>query len=330
MVEIPGNPRLWHINVDFEAELAAFVQGRRYVPTGAFAARNQMVAYNVLRYLARAGDALLVPSAWLAPLAAEATRAGVVLVPLENPGNRSGYEFTPWGWTPQALRVGERTGARLSPPALEVVARVNSKVYSHRLEAELGVADTRARLVTTDTELAAQVARACPQAQDKWVVKHPYGVAARERILGRGPSLSPAAAAWCRRRFADGDTLLFEPWHPATREYGLCGFIHADGSVALLGVSRPVANGAGTLVGYELTSEPPPSALWTVGRQVGSRLAADGYRGPWGSDALEHAHGWRLLLEINARWTVGFLALAALARSPEVSRRWVLEPPPIG
>ncbi len=328
MWDLPGEPRLWYVNTDFEAELAALSQGRRYVPTGRFVARNRVIAYNLLKYLLRPGDALLTPDAWRPSLEDVAARRGITLLLLERTQGASAYHFTPWGWTPTALAVGARTGARLSPPPLDSVARVNSKVYSHGLEVELAIADGRARLVASEAELVAHVAQVCPQAEAKWVIKHPYGVAARERVLGRGPVVPPPAAAWCRRRFAEGVPLLFEPWYDVQREYGLCGFIDPDGDTRLLGVSRPVTNGAGVLVGYALQPASLPAAVLSLGRQVGARLAAEGYRGPWGMDILEHTHGWRCLLEINARWTVGFLALCVMAQSAQGVERWAPELPP--
>jgi len=328
MGDVPGEPRLWYVNTDFEAELAALSQGRRYVPTGRFAGRNRVIAYNLLKYLLRPGDALLTPDAWRTSLEDVAARRGIALLPLESTREASAYHFTPWGWTPTALAVGVRAGARLSSPPLDSVARVNSKVYSHGLEVELAVADDRARLVASEAELVAHVAQACPQAEAKWVIKHPYGVAARERVLGRGPVVSPPAAAWCRRRFAEGLPLLFEPWYDVRQEYGLCGFLDPEGDLRLLGVSRPVTNGAGVLVGYELEAASLPASVLSLGRQVGARLAAESYRGPWGMDVLEHSQGWRCLLEINARWTVGFLALGAMAQTAQGIGRWALELPP--
>ena len=43
---------------------------------------------------------------------------------------------------------------------------------------------------------------------------------------------------------------------------------------------------------------------------VGERLWREGYFGPAGIDALEHAGGLHPLLEVNARFTMGFVALA--------------------
>ena len=50
--------------------------------------------------------------------------------------------------------------------------------------------------------------------------------------------------------------------------------------------------------------------LERVARSVGARLHAEGFRGPVGADALEHAGGLHPLLEVNARHTMGFVALA--------------------
>lgn len=328
MFDVPGGPRLWYVNTDCEAEWAAFVSGRRYTPNGRFAVRNLIVAYNLLKHLLRPGDGLLTPRDRRPSLAPAADAVGVELVALDQPGDQSARLFTPWGWTPSALAVGERAKAALSPPPLAVVARVNAKTYSHALERELGVADPRAKPVASEAELTAHIAQTRPQTDDLWVVKHPYGVAARERILGRGPVLPAPAAVWCRRRFAAGDTLLFEPWHAVRREYGVCAFTDAAGRTTLLGVSRPLTNRAGTPIAYDLTPTPIPEPVRRIALHVGARLAAAGYHGPWGCDALEHAHGWRPLLEINARWTLGFLALRVAAESPAPPGRWRPETPP--
>jgi hypothetical protein len=50
--------------------------------------------------------------------------------------------------------------------------------------------------------------------------------------------------------------------------------------------------------------------LERIAHIVGERLFKEGYHGPVGIDALEHARGLHPLLEINARYTVGFIAVA--------------------
>jgi hypothetical protein len=318
--------RLWYMNADFEAELAEPPGAYRRKPT--IARRNRRLAPALL-WLAAEGDGLLVDEPWPDGLRDEAARRGVALVAPDAPGAQSHRRFTPWGWTPSAVEAGELAGAEVVPVPHETVVRVNSKVFSHGLERELGVAVEGAALATSLDMLDAAAARACPGASDKWVVKAPFGFAARERVLGRGPRMDPPSAVWAARRFERGETLLFEPWLDVSREYGVQ--LRVGERVEVLGVTRMLTNGAGATTGYVLGDRVAAShavELERVAREVGRRLAAEGYWGPANVDALEHAGGLRPLLEINARHTMGLVALAverALSpREPEVwsSGQW--------
>ncbi len=97
------------------------------------------------------------------------------------------------------------------------------------------------------------------------------------------------------------------------REYGVVAEIARDGSHTILGVSDLQTNGAGTGTGYVLGRAPTPermSELEATARVVCERLHAEGYQGPVGVDAVEHAGGLHPLLEVNARYTMGFIAVA--------------------
>jgi hypothetical protein len=296
------------MNADFEAEIGAWPAPYHRTPT--IARRNRRLALALLP-LAREGDAVLVDAPWPAAARDEAAARGVEIV-LPG-GDARKRRFTPWGWTPSAIAAGERAGAIVEPVPLDVVARVNSKRFSHEIERDLGIAPSGAMLAGSLEELERAVARACPGRGDKWVVKSLFGFAARERVLGRGPAIDPPSAVWAERRFARGGSLLFEPWLDVGREYGVQLRVRRDASVDLLGITRMVTNGAGATTGY-LLGDPPPAErageLEQVAREVGTRLAAAGYRGPANVDALEHAEGLRPLLEINARHTMGLVALA--------------------
>ncbi|MGB8509554.1 MAG: hypothetical protein WCD76_14300, partial [Pyrinomonadaceae bacterium] len=208
---------------------------------------------------------------------------------------------------------GQETGAIVRPIPFDVVARVNSKLWSHTLEVELGLALPGAALAATFEELRLAVARACPGAGDKWVIKSPYGFAARERVLGRGPSIDEPQAKWSLRRLSAGETLIFQPWLEVVREYGVVAEISPAGTLDIRGVSDMQTNGAGTGKGYLLGRRPTAqrtAELERIAGVVGERLFAEGYSGPVGIDALEHARGLHPLLEINARYTMGFVAVA--------------------
>ena len=303
-------PRLWYMNADFETELAA--PPGTYRRPASFVAFNRRFAEHLL-WLAREGDALLLPEPWPARLQSEARRRGVGLVSPSAAERQRARVFTPWGWTPSAAAAGERAGALVRPIPFPVVARVNSKLWSHALEVEFGVVQPGAAVASSLDELREAVARACPAPDDKWVVKSPYGFAARERVLGRGPSVGEPQAKWARRRLVAGETLIFQPWLEVVREYGAVAEVRPDGAFVFHGVSDLQTNGAGTGTGYILGRPPEPrrlAELEAFARTVGERLFREGYHGPFGMDALEHSRGFHPLLEVNARYTMGFVALA--------------------
>ena len=298
------------MNADFETELSA--RGGAYRATPFFEALNARLAPRLL-WLARPGDALLLAEPWGETLRREAGRRGVELCAPDGAGDNRSRVFTPWGWTPSAAAAGERAGAIVNPVAFETVARVNSKLWSHALEVELGVALAGAATASTFEELTEAVARSRPRPGDKWVIKSPQGFAARERVLGRGPKLEGAPATWARRRLGAGETLIFQPWLAVVREYGIAMEVSAAGSVEIHGISDMRTNGAGAATGYVLGRPPGAEradALERMARVVGERLFREGYRGPAGVDALEHEGGLHPLLEVNARYTMAFVALA--------------------
>jgi hypothetical protein len=318
------------MNADFEVELAHDAASTRpYRRTQAFDALNRRLSPQLL-WLARPGDALLYEVPWPKPLADEARGRGVELVsPLAAASGRTPQAdrlFTPWGWTRTAADEGLRAGADVRPLDFALVARVNSKLWSHALEVEMSWALPGACVTHTVEELNEAAARACPGAEEKWVVKSPYGFAARERVLGRGPRIEGAQAAWAFKRLARGEPLVFQPWLEVVREYGVVVEVSRAGAHRLLGVSDLQTNGAGTGIGYVLGRPPSQQRMRELEEAadvVCERLRAEGYSGPAGFDALEHAGGLHPLLEVNARYTMGFVALA-VERSlrPEAPTFW--------
>ena len=308
------------MNADFEVELAhdahAHAHARPYRRTLGLDALNRRLAPHLLR-LARPGDGLLFEVPWTDAFVKEARRREVELVSPR--AARSGRTpqtnrlFTPWGWTRTAESEGVSAGADVRPLNFDVVARVNSKLWSHALEVEMGWALPGARVAHDVEELSEAAARVCPGADDKWVVKSPYGFAARERVLGRGPRVEGAQAAWAFKRLARGEPLIFQPWLEVEREYGVVVEVSSRGAHRLLGVSDLQTNGAGTGVGYVLGRPPTKERvkeLEAAAAVVCERLRAEKYCGPAGFDALEHTGGLHPLLEVNARYTMGFVALA--------------------
>jgi hypothetical protein len=296
------------MNPDFELELESANYMR--VPTIALRVRRLTAA---VLWLASPGDTLIVDVDDQS-LREAAGRLGIELVGL-SPSDSVGlspFIFTPWGWSRQARDLGQRLGARVESPDPDVVARVNSKLFSHQLERDLEIAMAGAGVARDLAELETLLKSACPHSQDKWVIKSPFGFSARGRVLGRGPSLDPASRKWAERRFERGDALLMEPWLDVLREYGVQLMIDRGGRVDLLGITDIQTNGAGAVTGYLFGRRPDPARahqLAETALEVGRRLWTEGYWGPANVDALEHRGGLRPLLEINARYTLGHVAL---------------------
>lgn len=318
--------RLWYMNADFETELA--VRADTYRRPDSFVALNRRLTPHLL-WLADEGDALLVEESPSESFISEAARRGVELITLASAKKQADRLFTPWGWTPSVVALGERLGARVPRVALETVRRINSKLWSHALELELGVEMAGARTAASFAELEEALAFACPRADDKWVIKSPFGFAARERVLGRGARLEGAQATWVRRQFARGETLIFQPWLERVREYGVTLEIAHGGEIKLIGISDLQTNGAGTGTGYLLGRKIDAgrrAELERIARMVGERLFREGYTGAAGVDAIEHSGGLHPILEINARYTMGFVALAVeRALQPRTPTLWELK-----
>ncbi|MGH9944692.1 MAG: hypothetical protein ACRD9R_20280 [Pyrinomonadaceae bacterium] len=315
------------MNADFESELGA--PRGRYVRSRPVAERNRNLSRHLL-WLAAPGDGLLVEPPFPERLSGEAAERGVELIPTSSPGAQAHRLFTPWGWTHGAIELGAKVGTVIQPVPPRLVKRVNSKLWSYALEVELGVALPGATVTASLSELREAVVRACPRPGDKWVIKSPFGFAARERVLGRGPTLEGPQATWAVRRLSNGEQLIFQPWLNKVREYGVVLQIQKDGRIHVLGFSDLLTNGAGTGIGYVLGRRPTPERerqLSEMAELVGARLFAEGYTGPAGLDALEHESGLHPLLEVNARYTMGFVALAVeRALQPSSPTVWSLKP----
>ena len=129
--------KLWYMNADFETELDNL--SGNYRPLPYFQQINRGLSEHLL-LLTNPGDAMLVEPPWPETLVAEADHRGVTLTWPNEQTDNSSKLFTPCGWTPSAIEICQRVGAVMPPISLEIVRRVNSKLFSHSLEFELGVA----------------------------------------------------------------------------------------------------------------------------------------------------------------------------------------------
>jgi len=219
--------------------------------------------------------------------------------------------FLVWGVTPRSSRIAGYLGLEKSFPPVCVVRTFNDKRFSHRLEKQLNVSLPYSGVIDSPEQLQNAV-KACPH---DWVLKHPFGVSGRERMVGKASQLSESALGWARRRFRDGWSLLFEPWVEQRTDFSFHFQIDPDSSVHELGYCHLLPDPGGVYRGNRVTPTIPPNAqALEVAKQIAAILAERGYWGPLGIDSFCGLLGktpvLRPLVEINARHSFGRLALA--------------------
>jgi uncharacterized ferritin-like protein (DUF455 family) len=188
----------------------------------------------------------------------------------------------------------------------------------------------------TVEEVRAAAARGWVQGQSMRC-KSDHGTSGRGQRVLRSVEDADAAASWLQACCARGAVVVERERERVADLSGL-GVVDEDGTVRFSGVTRFLADGRGHYrgtvvgraafgVGASLTRflhgdgvDPRylRAALGPVVRRCGERLGALGYRGPFGVDALVERQGasYRLrpLVEINARTTMGHVALALRPR----------------
>jgi hypothetical protein len=243
--------------------------------------------------------------------------------------------LVPWGWTPElcACRSAQQ------PPDPQVVRRLNSRRWSAELELAGGTALPGASICCSLEEVVAAIAR-LPGIDPMWVIKAEFGMSGRERCLGRGP-LTTHAASWTQRRLRRDGVVFLEPWVAPVEEAGLLWEVPRRASPQLVGVVPMHVDEHGHYRGSWFRGTPPyagdlsdqpegapmnaPGAAQPGGAaswdeavaataQVAEMAQRAGYHGPLGIDVMRYrdasgAVRLRPLQDVNARWTMGRLAL---------------------
>lgn len=231
------------------------------------------------------------------------------------------HEVVPWGWSAWARAIGCTTAR----PSDSAVRQGNSREWSFALEQELGVALSGAARLERVEDFADAVQRSAsevgePAADHAWVIKANFGMAARERLLGRGVTLTSAQRSWLSRRLVADGAVYFEPWLRRREEVGIQWTLPplGEGEPKLEGLTPLQCDSQGGYRGSEFSLDASIPHEWQhaveVCEQAAKRLQTLGYWGPLGIDSAiyEDVAGAALvrpLQDINARYTMGRLAL---------------------
>ena len=307
--------RLWFGNFDFETHLAGG-GGPSSTSIRRLAAELAMVWCAV----AREGDLVWSDAPVESDFLEELVRQGLPrLTVVSDPAEiTESVELEPWGWCGGLPR---HRSIRSRHPPHDAVKRVNAREYSFTLETEFdGGLDDAARIERLD-ELRA-VVRPLDGTQ-RWVVKAQYSNAARERCPGCGNVLEEHVINWCRKRLQRDGLVFFEPWVERVAEVGLQFDVPREGKPRILGVVPLLTDAAGQYVGSRIEVEGAieetfREEAWAsaidIGADVARHVQDAGYFGPLGIDAMRYCDDdgverVRAIQDVNARWTMGRIAL---------------------
>jgi hypothetical protein len=239
-----------------------------------------------------------------------------------------GSDLLPWGWSSDVKAWGTRNGWRCDCPDLSVVATANSRAFSSSLEREWNVGLPEARTVRSLQEFHDAVDQAA-QPSAAWVVKANFGMSARERILGCGSPASSQSVRWVQKQLAQNEAVYFEPWVERIEELGFQFTIPPAGEPVLEGITPLLTDSLGTYRGSrlrgatcQLARVDDSAEVLAIVTRAAQRIQQLGYFGPLGIDAMlyrtpDGQTRWRPLQDINARLTMGRLALGLQRFFPE-------------
>jgi len=303
-------PNLYYLNSLFDLELGGFSTG------SVMQAAAEMTTLFVP--VARAGDYVLldvrVPDEYWAYL----SLCGIECpTPVRGDERIEGLHAVAWGYNEQSASRLAKLGATCRHPDLSVVRMVNSRLYSQRLCAELGLGVRGAEaLETLDSVERALASREHFPA----VIKPAFGNAGYGFMVKESKELSEGERARLEEILRTCGTVTVEPWLERVLDISSRCDIAPDGTVG--GMSHHVchANAAGTFFAILLDPADSSVAHWRAelgeaGTRVAAALHRDGYFGPACFDSFvwRDAQGEEQLsavVEINARHAISTVAYA--------------------
>jgi D-alanine-D-alanine ligase-like ATP-grasp enzyme len=221
-----------------------------------------------------------------------------------------GAYLLPHGVSAAEEELAGRAGLPLAAPPAAICKLVNSKVYSRRLADRLGLRQPTGWACADLEEFAAACRDAGELLADgrRVVVKDAYGVSGKGLVVvedaNRLDRLHRMVAAQVRRSAGVRVGLVVEEWVAKGVDLNYQFTVHRDGTVSFDFVKEAYTV-RGVHTGHRFParlSEPVQDELRRCAQALGAQLAADGYYGVVGVDAMTDPDGGLYpVTEINAR-----------------------------
>lgn len=238
---------------------------------------------------------------------------------IEELSRKRNYELIqPWGWSPCIERIAKQLKVE-KHPNIDVARLVNSRSFASNLARQLGCHIQGERVITNLQEFEESF-----QLEDYsggFLLKTNLGQSGRGRLLRNGQTLSEQDRRWVSKQLVSHGSLVIEPKLDSILELGVQWTVPAQGPPILDGLTELTSDAAGQYHKskvYHSSDLFPQQTLWNRIRehqlQALLEIQRQGYSGPVGIDAMIYHKergevGVRPLQDINARWTMGRLAI---------------------
>lgn len=194
-------------------------------------------------------------------------------------------------------------------------------------QALFGTAEEVGTVATSEPEVEAGL-QALWSAGGRAVLKAPWGTAGNQiQRAASAADVTEPLRGWIRNRLVDQGAMIVEPWLAKSRDFSMQMEVRAQGDAKLYGAREfwtddrwqyqgtVLGRGFWRLPADELRFLNQALPVWRrLVRDVGRALAAGGYQGPAGIDAMlwrtpAGSMRFKPLGELNPRWTMGRVAL---------------------
>jgi hypothetical protein len=188
-------------------------------------------------------------------------------------------------------------------------------------------------------EIEARLARWPAWTGGRFTLKPRFGTSGRGRIAGHAGRVAEVSGGFAR--LAESGGAMLEPWLKRTCDLSAQLWIGPDRQLVMLGTTELLVDGSGLYRGHRgfidskgrvTSGNPYDEALREAAVAVAQAAIAAGYQGPCGVDAFafEVEPGrveLRPIVEFNARFTLGIIAIGLLRRAlPRIRQELSLDP----
>ncbi len=257
-----------------------------------------------------------------------------------------------WLNTPAALHFARESGRRLLGASPDVVREVHDKAFAHRaaVAERLLPAGLETCIAVLEPEVLLEPSRAIREIEEKiacwpawtagrFTLKPRFGTSGRGRVSGSAGRVAEARGGFAR--LAESGGAMLEPWLKRTCDLSAQFWIGADRELLLLGTTELLVENSGLYRGHRgfvdskgrvTSGSPYDETLREAAAAVAKAAIAAGYQGPCGVDAFafEVEPGrveLRAIVEFNARFTLGIVAIGLLRRAlPRIRQELSLDP----